>query len=235
MQNKDKDLLKYIRRLKLFELALCFIVVIAFFVTAITQPRLFITLFSDKLLFILCLLLWITLLLTSAFLFYDFYKARSLSEEYHLLHKSAYLDFLTEIPNRHSCDMIFRTYNTPESIQSVGCCLLSIHNLSEINSDYGYKRGDEIICDFTHLLTDAASSFGFFCRNGGNEFLTIFDQCDDIHMKRFLAVLQEKIDTYNSSSPDAHIMLHSVYVLNSIEEKSSLSQLIAAAYSKAKN
>lgn len=235
MQNKDKDLLKYIRRLKLFELVLCSILVIAFFVTAITVPRLFITIFSDKLLFILCILLWVTLLLTSAFLFYDFYKARALSEEYHLLHKSAYLDFLTEIPNRHSCDMIFRTYNTPESIQAVGCCLLSIHNLSEINSEYGYKRGDEIICDFTHLLTDAASSFGFFCRNGGNEFLTIFDQCDDIRMKRFLSVLQEKIDTYNNSSSDAHIVLHSVYALNSIEAKSSLSQLIAAAYSKAKN
>lgn len=234
MENKDKDLLKYMRRLKLFELAICFIVVVAFFAAAITEPRMFITIFSDKLLFILCALLWITLLCTTAFLFYDFYQARSLSEEYHLLHKSAYLDFLTEIPNRHSCDMIFRTYNTPESIHSTGCCLLSIDNLSAINSDYGYKRGDEIICDFTHLLTDAASPYGFFCRNGGNEFLTIFDQCDDDRMKCFLNELQDEIDDYNTTSPDAHIALHSTYVLNSVEEKSSLSQLVASAYSKAK-
>ena len=45
----------------------------------------------------------------------------------------AYLDKLTGIPNRYSCDLIFQNMDTPDKVKHVGCFLLSIKNLIEIH------------------------------------------------------------------------------------------------------
>ena len=72
-------------------------------------------------------------------------RFRTFAEESHALNRAAFLDHLTGIPNRHGLDVVFETYDSPESLAHVACYMVTITNLKEINQTMGHVVGDQML------------------------------------------------------------------------------------------
>lgn len=144
----------------------------------------------------------------------------------HELNRAAYLDNLTGIPNRYSCDLIFDSYKTEESIADIGCCVLTISNLLDVNQIKSHDEGDTIIQNFCDLLEGVGDRYGFVGRNGGNEFLIVINHCNDTLMNEFLEQLSEELASYNQLHTN-QLKIAYEYALNQKEHVSRFADLVA--------
>ena len=147
-----------------------------------------------------------------------------------LLSQTAYVDSLTGLPNRLSVDLTINNHSTPESLEGVGCVVLRLSNLIAINDKYGHEVGDSLIQDFCVLLRDVSSRYGFVGRNGGNEYLGIFEACDDDLVTQFIADLYVAINLYNSVHLETPVEFEYSYALNSDKKVSRFSELLSIVY-----
>jgi hypothetical protein len=134
---QKKKFVKTFRNTKTVQLILLLLLETAYVLVLTLNPALGTKLFEDRTLFILCTLSWILALFNLIWLLYDFYKLRTFAEESHALNRAAFLDHLTGIPNRHGLDVVFETYDSPESLAHVACYMVTITNLKEINQTMG--------------------------------------------------------------------------------------------------
>lgn len=86
-----------------------------------------------------------------------------------LLKKSAYIDGLTNIPNRksiyHTMDTLFRKYNNQALF------LFDLNGFKTINDTFGHHMGDAALNAVAKILKGIASDNVFPARLGGDEFL----------------------------------------------------------------
>ena len=219
------------KTLKVIELSVFVILEIIFLIAILTNKTMKTSIFVDKSLFTLCSIMYATIILSLAFLIYDFFKIRELKVQSHQLENLAYLDSKTGIPNRTSCSMFFDTHGSADSLTGICCMVSEISNIKAINETNGKDVGDKIIRDFSNILETSAKDFGFVGRNGGNEFITVIEKCDAEKLSSFRKLLDDNLNLYNSHEPVAiEIRLESV--LFDEEEVSSFSELIAQAYKK---
>lgn len=227
----EQTVVKFTRQLKWLQLILLILVAIGFLFILIANPSLLRNIFTNRYLFLLCSIIWGILLFSFLFLLYDFSKLGVFVQEGHNLNKTAYLDTLTGIPNRFSCDALLQAYQSPKNMEKLGCVLLEISNLSKVNEVMSHEKGDAMIQSFCTLLETVGSEYGFVGRNGGNEFLTIMEECSEQKVSIFLAKLQSELQICNAadiSIPD--IELHYSYALNSDLHTERFTDLITAAY-----
>ena len=179
----------------------------------------------------LCFLFIILLIaVCSCFLCIDFTywgKAINDSDE---LRKSAYLDNLTGMPNRTSCDLIFEMYGSEKSLLNVGCALITIDNLIDINATKGRDAGNQVLIDFSNILTEVSEGIGFAGRNGGNEFLLVIEDCHSGQMENFFEQLNIRLKRYNALALNDPISIRYEYVLNSEWKLSRFSDIITELY-----
>lgn len=229
---QEKKFMKTFRISKIIQLCVLCVIELVFFLILLRNPSLSRQLYRSQPLFALCAAVWVLMLFHFLCLIHDFLKLRSLTKETHALNQIAYLDSLTGIPNRSGLDTLFRVYSSPESIKDIGCCLMTIDNLSSVNDTVGRAAGDTLICDFCSLLEEAGESIGTVGRNSGNEFLFVMDNCTSDSMEQFLNLLTQKTEAYNQTHPLAPISLRHAYILNSEAHADSLSLLLVATYNK---
>ena len=229
---QEKKFVTSFRHAKMIQFGILLAIEITFFLILICNPSTSRFLYSSKPLFLLCATIWVLMLFYLICLIYDFYKLRSFALESHALNKVAYLDELTGIPNRHGLDVIFQTYNTPESVEEICCYMLTISNLAEINEELGRQAGDAVIQAFAEILEKVGDSFGTVGRNGGNDFICAINHCDEDTLNHFTASLTAETDAYNLEHPQAPIRLRSAYILNSEENIAGFPELLIATYNK---
>ena len=123
------------------------------------------------------------------------------------LHQAPYLDKLTGIPNRYSCDLMFQNFDTPEHMKNIGCVLMMLDSLKEVNDIHGHETGNHLMADFSDLLSRTGSPYGFVGRNGGNEFLLIIEDCDNSKIDLFLLDFAKNAAAYNEKHPDTPIRI----------------------------
>lgn len=181
---------------------------------------------------VLCSTVWLLFVSTLFFLLYDFFKLRTFDTERQTLNKVAYIDKLTGLPNRHGLDAIFQTYNSPESIANMGCYMAVIDNLGDTNETLGYEAGSVLIKQFSSILNKLNNDSGIVGRNGGNEFISIINNCNQESMEAYVANVNKKIDKYNEDNSTAPIVIKYSYVVNQNENNISFTQLIASVYKK---
>lgn len=229
---QEQKFVKVFRTAKIIQLCLLLGIEITFFLLLACNTDLSSRIYADKALFTLCVITWILMLFNLLCLVFDFFKLRSFAMESHALTQAAYLDRLTGIPNRHSLDVVFRTYTTPESLADIGCAMLTISNLKTINETLGHQAGDTMIRDFCTIFEETGDTFGFVGRNGGNEFVAVINHCSHQTMNRFLTVLESHISLYNAEHTTAPIELRSAYTLYAEEQVQAFTQLLTATYNK---
>ena len=228
--NLPKDSLSAYRAIKAMELTLVFVVEIVYLCILLFSKTLRTAVFTNKLLFTLCLLMWIALIISFVCMLIDFNLLKNAASESSELSHTAYVDALTGLPNRLSVDLIISMHNTEATMHKVGCAILRLSNLVAINEKFNRAVGDSLIQDFCILLKDVGTSYGFVGRNGGNEFLAVFEECDDELVVQFIADLYVAINLYNMSHKETPIEIEYAYALNDAEQVSRLADLLTVAY-----
>lgn len=227
-----KKKIKNYRFIKAVELGIFVMMEIAFLVVLISNKTLRSGIFIDKSLFTLCTMMYAASLFILLVLLYDFIRLGNLRSESHELEKLAFLDGKTGIPNRTSCTMLFNTFTTPASMEGIGCTVIEISNIREINAQFGKTMGDMVIRDFSGILEKLSESYGFVGRNGGNEFIAVINSCSDERMHVFYDELDKALAEYNAKHNDCRLSIHSEYVLYNIEKVDTFSELVSRAYDK---
>ncbi len=227
---EETNILSYFRRIKVIQLAIVVTLEITFVLIILLHPVFRVSVFSNRTLFILCTITWITLIASLAFIVVDFIRLRSFAEQTHDLNRKAYLDDMTGIPNRYSCDLIFKTYGNNDQLEQIGCAMILISNLLDLNDNLGREQGDELILSFCELLEKAGSPYGFVGRNAGNEYLAVFDQCNEGKMQDFFRDLDQNLVQFNAAHPSTPIEIRRTYVLNNEKHFTKFSELITFMY-----
>lgn len=225
-----KNVYRY-KTLKVIELSVLVILEILFIVIILTNKTMKTSIFVDKSLFTICSVMYATIIISVAFLVYDFFKLRELKIQAHELENLAYIDSKTGIPNRTSCSMFFENHGSADSLNGICCMVSEISNIKSINESEGKDFGDTVIRDFSSILESSAKDYGFVGRNGGNEFITVIEKCTDEKLSNYLKELTRAIDDYNKNK-SVKITVRSESVLFDKEEVSNFSELIAKAYKK---
>lgn len=114
-----------------------------------------------------------------------------------LLGRIAYIDPLTTLSNRASCEreMSLLASNPPEG--DVIAFMFDMNNLKKVNDEFGHKGGDKIIAEFGRILKLTGEGFGFVGRYGGDEFLALLRNADESKADLFIAQINEKVVSYN--------------------------------------
>ncbi len=228
----EKAFAKSFRRIKTVQLCILIVLEIAVALILICNPAMGRQLFSNKVLLLLYVSIWVLMLFNLSCLLYDFVKIKLFAEESHSLNQIAYLDNLTGIPNRHGLDTVFKTYDNPDSLMQVGCFMCTIDNLRNINDTLGHSTGDKIILDFCSIFEEVGDAFGFVGRNGGNEFLMVMDKCSTDSMDTFTEKLQAQVAEYNEKFATTPIQIKHTYLLNADVQARAFTQLLTATYNK---
>ena len=229
---EESKFIKKYRKDKTIQLIILFIFEIIALAILLTNEELRSRVYTDEVLLSLCIILYLTLIIAFSFIIFDFFTLRKLAADHHDLHRQTYLDNLTGLPNRHSLDIVFRSYSTMDSLENVGCCLLTIHNLSELNNRHGRDMGDQCLQSFCFMLEEACDKYGFVGRNGGNEFIIVINDCTPDLIKECFSALDERLKAYNNLHPDAPIYIKRAHTLNNSEQHSSFSALLTSTYHK---
>ena len=109
-------------------------------------------------------------------------------------------DRVTGLASRASCDDIIAQYLDKPLPQHIGCVMLDIANIREINSEHGHAEGNRAIRQFGDILREAAAGLCFVGRNGGTKFLALFEDCDDARLNAFITGVYERLERYNAQS-----------------------------------
>lgn len=229
----DNRNLRDYKIIKLVQLVVVCILEVAFLVIILSNRWLRESIFFNKSLFSLCVITYILMVLFLISICVDIYELRSIVSDNHSLQKQTYLDSLTGIPNRYSLDLIFATYNTPESLRDVGCILFELENLTEINESLGRAAGDHILQNFSTILEDICDNLGFVGRNSGNEFVVVINNCTEHMVNDCFAAIAQRVSMFNKDESNlSPITYRQTYTLNSEENLPSFSRLLTATYQK---
>lgn len=105
------------------------------------------------------------------------------------LHKLAYYDYLTDLPNRR-----FSTIYTEKVIkeatfnnQKVAVMYLDLDRFKNINDSLGHNTGDQLLKIVAKRLEETVSNKGFVGRLGGDEFTIILPGIEDANEPKRLA------------------------------------------------
>lgn len=228
------DYFKSYKMFKFIQLALLVIFAICFFLFIFLDDNLRTSVFSNKVLLTICVFLWAFMLYSVACIIMDFRLLEGHIVHDHVLKRAIYVDTLTGIPNRFSCDQIFEKYEGESDISKLGCALIMIDNLDEINQKYGRSSGNVALKDFSSVVERISAYYGFVGRNNGNEFLVVIENCDGSKMDRFTDKLQKEIDLYNKTSGGYEIRIKTAKILNESLGLKDFRELVAKLYGIAK-
>lgn len=231
---KNSDYFQNYKLFKVIQLALLVIFSIVFFLYLYMDEQLRSSVYTNKSLLTICVFLWAFMIYSFVSIIWDFHQLQKNIIDNHALNRTAYLDNLTGIPNRNSCDLIFDKYEAAKDISEIGCALISISNLHEINKKYGRDAGNRYLQDFSNIFEKLGDGYGFVGRNSGNEFLAVLEDCREEKMNNFIEHLKESLNKYNTEHPEADIALSVSTALNYELDVENFSELISLLYKEAK-
>lgn len=215
---------------KILQLVLLIIFFIAFLLYLRMDPVIKNNIFTNSNLLTICVFLWAFMIFCFISLIFDLNHLEKSITKTHSLQKVAYLDSLTGIPNRQSCDIIFEQYENDSDISDLGCALVAISNLKLINEALGRSKGNLLIQEFATVFENVGDKYGFVGRNGGNEFIIVIENCNEKKMKKFLDELAKEVQYYNNESNHMPVTYKAYDILNQELGKESFSELIASLY-----
>ena len=215
--------------IKTIQLVLFFAITVTGIAVIFTDRELYQMVGSNTSVRVLCVLLWITMVLSFLFILWDFSTHASFKKDYRELDYSVYNDSMAGIANRYSCDAMIAKYADKPLPDTIGCVMLDISNIREINEQYGHLKGNEIIQDFSNILHLSSLGLCFVGRNGGNKFMALFEDCEEVKLNTFLTRVQQKVEQHNSEEGAAAIKYSTGRAFSKDEQVTAITQLISMA------
>ena len=220
---------KRVELFKTIQLILLFIITCISLVIVFTNEELYQMVGRNPSIRVLCIILWLTLLSSFAFIFWDFSTHSSYKKDYRELDYAVYNDRVAGIANRYSCDAMISKYLDKPLPETVGCVMLDISNIQEINAAHGHVGGNEAISDFSNILHTASVGLCFVGRNGGNKFMALFEDCAEDKLNEFLTRVNRQIEQNNSLESHARIEYRTGRAFARDEKATSITALISLA------
>lgn len=129
--------------------------------------------------------------------FKQMYNEIRLTQKNKELSAFAYLDKLTGIPSRRSCEeRIWSPVDLAASPHSV--VMFDLNNLKTVNDELGHNIGDKLIKAFADILNKFNSDKVFVGRFGGDEFLMIVRDYEEMMVKRLIREIGDQVEDFNS-------------------------------------
>lgn len=225
-----KENIRSYKAFKTVQLILLIVFFIAFFIYLKTDPVLSNNIFTNTKLLTICVFLWAFMIFSFIAIAIDLRQLEKNILDSDDLNRIAFIDNLTGIPNRASCDLIFQKYENASNISNLSCSLISISNLSLINEALGRERGDSLLQDFASTFEKIGSKYGFVGRNSGNEFLIVIEDASRDKMQAFLDDLAATIKGYNDASNHMPLTYKTTTVFNADLNKPTFQDLISQLY-----
>ncbi len=227
-----KKLVKKLRLTKTIIMTIFIILACLYFTILIVNKDFRSQIVHDKFFLTTFFITWICLLTGFVNILMDFILLKKNTEISRDLNDLAFLDKLTGLPNRYSIDRISQKYDTPSKLVGLGCVLLVIKNLKEINEKSGRSGGDKVISDFCAILESVGTQYGLIGRNSGNEFIVVVEGCDHNAVDAFISDLERRIHNHNTISPECAIELEYASILETEVNADHFYTLITNAYKR---
>ena len=193
----------------------------------LTQDTLYQTIGRDPQMREISILLWLTLGLSFFFVLWDFSSHSSFKKDYRELDYAVHNDHIAGIANRYSCDSMIEKYMDKPLPDTIGCIMLDLNNIREINEAVGHARGNEMIQLFSSMLQTASLGVCFVGRNGGNKFMALFEDCSEQKLNTFLNRVRQQVETHNRKQDMPHIEYRTGRAFSKDEKGASITQLIS--------
>ena len=136
-------------------------------------------------------------------MFLDFFsvqtRRKTAEARNELLDKMAYTDTMTGLFNRRKSDEEFASLKASHKTTSYGMISFDLNDLKKANDNYGHEAGDQLLTDFSNLLSEVFTDDCITCRMGGDEFLVIIPDESKADAHALLDTLQQKCDRINET------------------------------------
>ena len=229
-----QDYFKGFKIFKIIQLIILFIFAATLFLLIYVDSELRNYVYSNKNILTICVFLWAFMIYNVVCIILDFYQLEGHIAHDNTLNKAVYTDSLTGIPNRFGVDKIFEEYSQGKDISRVGCALVKIANLEEVNKKKSRLVGNLLLVDFSRIIERVGAHYGFIGRNNGNEFLVVIDECNNDKLDRFIAEINEEIGSHNRIESNEKLVISIISVLNIEEKEEDFTNLIMNLYNKAR-
>lgn len=218
--------------LKSIQLILLLLITAAVLVYVFGNSFLYHSVANDPATRLLCTALWAVLGISFVFLGLDFFFFMSYRKDYREMNYALHSDPVSGIANRFSCDALVEKYLDRPLPENIGCIMIDISNIREINSQFGHLQGNVVISDFAGILNIASVSLCFVGRNGGNKFLAVFEEATQEKMDLFLTRVRRRVDEYNKGDHLGTIEYRYGTAFHENEEINEITKLIATSNSR---
>ncbi|WP_026497134.1 GGDEF domain-containing protein [Butyrivibrio sp. WCD3002] len=227
-----RSLLKKIRIAKIVMMAILIILSISYLLILILNSEFRASILGDAVFLITFIITWLCLLTGFLAILMDFILMKKNIDVAKDLSDLSFLDKLTSLPNRFSIDRISSKYDTQDKLMHLGCVLMELDNLKELNDKNGRSGGDEAISSFCTILESVGMQYGLIGRNSGNEFIVVIENCSQPDIDSFLEVLGKRIKNHNTLNSEIPIRLRYSHILGNEVSPEHFYVLIAAVYRK---
>lgn len=107
------------------------------------------------------------------------------------LENEAQQDSLTHLYNRRSCTRLIDAAICNPDVKSLGFAMIDVDYFKQYNDSYGHAKGDHTLCEIAQSMTLAAGETDdiYLFRYGGDEFMCMFENCNEDNLETFLKAL----------------------------------------------
>ena len=120
-----------------------------------------------------------------------------------VLEEMAYHDDMTGIANRRRCEELWDSLD--ESRNNYGIFAFDLYFLKKTNDTKGHAMGDFLIQSFAQVLSKIFQEVGVVGRIGGDEFVVIIPDMNNVDKQELTKQLEEEIKRTNMENPDLHL------------------------------
>lgn len=223
------------KRMKTIQLAVMLLLMVVIIVMLFTNKEAYHSFAVELPLGTLGFVVWLLLAVCFGFLVYDFSVYGRLKRKYGEIDMAMYSDPLTGVGNRSSIDAFIDEYQDVDLPVGVGCINFTMTHMREINERFGNKEGDRLIKEFSNILADCGKGNCFVGRNGGNHFLALFKNADEVKLKTFINSVREQVEKENENCQEQQSMMYFKFgvALYKGDGDTTMNELVALSYKKA--
>ena len=121
----------------------------------------------------------------------------TISNKANSLDKIAYVDKLTQMDNRASCERLMERISSFPSHEKMAVIMFDMNGLKIVNDTLGHMSGDQMIRKFSSILKNTFKQNGFICRYGGDEFIAIIEKACVNMIFKLLDKIKYDVREYN--------------------------------------
>lgn len=148
------------------------------------------------------------------------------------IHYMIYVDHMTDLPNRVSCDAQIELYAGSPMPLDFTCMTVSLDNIAEINRALGRDGGNQVMRIFAGMLRDVIPESGFVGYNGSMRFLCLVPECNSNRSTYYQTLFSKSVEEFNKGDVGVCVKYHICAETTSAQKPMSIFELVSLAFGR---